>query len=72
MYASNRSIGSIETVADAIQNRGVMVVAGGDGAINSVFARRRVKAATDGEIVWLRTPLEFRRAPKPLYLIKPV
>lgn len=37
----------------------------------SVFARRRIKVAVDGEIVWLRTPLDFRVAPKPLYLIKP-
>jgi diacylglycerol kinase family enzyme len=32
---------------------------------------RRVKVATDGEIVWLRPPLEFRVAAEPLYLLKP-
>ncbi len=32
---------------------------------------RRVKVATDGEIVWLRAPLEFGVAPEPLYLLKP-
>ncbi len=32
--------------------------------------RRRVKVATDGEIVWLKTPLEFRVSPQPLYLLK--
>jgi diacylglycerol kinase family enzyme len=38
----------------------------------SGFVRRRIKVAMDGEILWLRTPLEFRVAPRPLYLIKPV
>jgi len=33
--------------------------------------RRRIKVATDGEIIWLKTPLEFRVSPKPLYLLKP-
>ncbi|MGZ8216643.1 diacylglycerol/lipid kinase family protein [Methylomagnum sp.] len=37
----------------------------------SLFARHRIKVATDGEIDWLRTPLHFRVAPKPLYLVKP-
>ncbi len=32
---------------------------------------RRVKVATDGEITWLRTPLQFRVAPQPLRLLKP-
>ena len=35
------------------------------------YRQRRVKIATDGEIVWLRAPLEFRVAPEPLYLLKP-
>ena len=35
------------------------------------FYRRRVKIATDGEIVWLSAPLEFRISPEPLYLLKP-
>lgn len=33
--------------------------------------RRRVKVATDGEVAWLKTPLEFRVAPEPLWLLKP-
>lgn len=37
----------------------------------SRFARHRIKVATDGEVFWLKTPLDFRVAPKPLYLIKP-
>lgn len=36
-----------------------------------LYPRRRVKVATDGEIVWLATPLEFRVSPEPLYLLKP-
>lgn len=32
---------------------------------------RPVKVATDGEIVWLGAPIEFRVAPEPLYLLKP-
>jgi diacylglycerol kinase family enzyme len=32
---------------------------------------RRLKVATDGEIVWMRTPLVFRPAPKPLQLLAP-
>jgi len=35
------------------------------------YGTRRVKVATDGEIVWLRTPIEFGVAPEPLYLLKP-
>ena len=34
--------------------------------------RRKVKLAFDGEIGWMRPPLEFRVAAKPLYLLKPV
>jgi diacylglycerol kinase family enzyme len=37
----------------------------------SRFARHRIKVATDGEVFWLKTPLDFRVAPKPLYLVKP-
>jgi diacylglycerol kinase family enzyme len=33
---------------------------------------RRIKAAIDGEVTWLRTPLEFRVSAKPLYLLKPL
>ena len=32
---------------------------------------RMVKVAIDGEVSWMRTPLDFRVADKPLYLIKP-
>jgi diacylglycerol kinase family enzyme len=35
------------------------------------FSARRVKVATDGEIIWLQRPIEFRVAPEPLYLLKP-
>ncbi|MCB5207952.1 diacylglycerol/lipid kinase family protein [Methylovorus mays] len=34
------------------------------------FPRRRIKVATDGEIVRLKSPLQFRVAPRPLQLIK--
>ncbi|MDN5835904.1 MAG: diacylglycerol kinase [Nitrosospira sp.] len=33
--------------------------------------KRRVKVATDGEIVWMDVPLEFRVSPQPLRLLKP-
>lgn len=41
--------------------------------LNVASARgpRRVKVATDGEVVWMRLPLQFRVAPEPLWLIKP-
>ena len=32
----------------------------------------RVKVAFDGEVNWMRTPLEFKVSPTPLYLIKPL
>lgn len=35
------------------------------------YGPRRLKVATDGEIVWMRAPLEFRVADEPLWLIKP-
>lgn len=31
----------------------------------------QIKVATDGEIVWLKSPLVFRVSPDPLYLLKP-
>ncbi len=37
----------------------------------SSYGRRGVKVATDGEILHLRGPLEFRVAPEPLHLLKP-
>lgn len=36
------------------------------------YGLRRIKVAADGEIMLLRTPLEFRVSPRPLYLLKPV
>lgn len=38
---------------------------------SSRHLKRRVKVATDGEVVWMDTPLEFRVSPHPLYLLKP-
>lgn len=35
------------------------------------LSARRVKVATDGEVVWMRLPLEFRVSPEPLMLIRP-
>ena len=32
---------------------------------------RRMKVATDGEICWMTSPLEFKVGPEPLYLLKP-
>ncbi|MDQ3061007.1 MAG: diacylglycerol kinase [Pseudomonadota bacterium] len=32
---------------------------------------RRIKVATDGEVVWMRTPLVFEVAPEPLLLLVP-
>ncbi len=32
----------------------------------------RIKIATDGEIKWMHTPIEFSVAPKPLLLLKPI
>lgn len=36
------------------------------------LGRRRVKVATDGEVLRMRAPLVFRVAPEPLMLIKPM
>ncbi|SFN97395.1 diacylglycerol/lipid kinase family protein [Nitrosospira briensis] len=38
---------------------------------SSRHLKRRVKVATDGEVVWMDTPLEFRVSPHPLHLLKP-
>ncbi len=35
------------------------------------YGLRRTKVAADGEISWMRSPLTFEVAPKPLYLLKP-
>ncbi len=37
---------------------------------HSRFVRGRIKVAIDGEILWLKTPLDFQVAPRPLLLIK--
>lgn len=34
------------------------------------YGRKRLKVATDGEVLLMRTPIEFRVAPEPLWLIK--
>jgi diacylglycerol kinase family enzyme len=34
------------------------------------YGPRGVKVATDGEIVWMKMPLEIRVSPEPLYLLK--
>ncbi|MEK8029596.1 diacylglycerol kinase family protein [Ideonella sp. DXS29W] len=36
------------------------------------FGRRRMKVAADGEVFRMRAPLQFRVAPQPLMLIKPL
>jgi hypothetical protein len=33
--------------------------------------RRRLKVATDGEIMWMNSPIVFRVAPHPLLLLLP-
>jgi diacylglycerol kinase family enzyme len=35
------------------------------------FGARRVKVATDGEVLWMRLPVRFELAPHPLMLIRP-
>jgi len=35
------------------------------------FGVRRVKVATDGEVVWMKGPLEFKVAREPLWLLRP-
>lgn len=35
------------------------------------YGRRRIKVAMDGEVAWLKTPLVFQVAPKPLKLLVP-
>ncbi|CAN5196870.1 diacylglycerol kinase family protein [soil metagenome] len=38
---------------------------------SSRYRKRRVKVATDGEVISLAAPLDFRVSPQPLYLLKP-
>ena len=35
------------------------------------YGTRRVKVAADGEIMWLRTPLDLRVSPRSLFLMVP-
>jgi diacylglycerol kinase family enzyme len=35
------------------------------------YGRRKIKVAFDGEVRWMRTPIEFLVPTKPLYLLKP-
>lgn len=37
----------------------------------SKYGSRRVKVAFDGEVDWMRWPLEFKVSPQPLYVLKP-
>jgi diacylglycerol kinase family enzyme len=39
---------------------------------SSLYRSRRVKAAIDGETIWVNAPLEFKVSPVPLLLMKPV
>lgn len=39
---------------------------------SSLYRSRRVKAAIDGETIWVTAPLEFKVSPVPLLLMKPV
>ena len=39
---------------------------------SSLYRSRRVKAAIDGETIWVDAPLEFKVSPVPLMLMKPV
>jgi diacylglycerol kinase family enzyme len=36
-----------------------------------LYRARRVKVAFDGEVAWMRPPLDFRVLPQPLWLLKP-
>ena len=73
-----RSVGALALLA--LLYRGALGQIGDDANIES-FAfdkltvrprrRRRVKAAIDGEVIWLRTPLVFEVAPRPLPLLVP-
>ncbi len=39
--------------------------------VASTRGHRRVKVATDGEVAWMRMPLQFSVAAEPLWLVKP-
>lgn len=39
---------------------------------SSLYRSRRVKAAIDGETIWVDAPMEFKVSPVPLLLMKPV
>ncbi|MCY7309110.1 MAG: diacylglycerol kinase, partial [Rhodoferax sp.] len=40
-------------------------------AVQPGYRVQRVKVATDGEVLWLDTPIAFRVGPQPQYLLKP-
>ncbi len=61
------SLGEADTVESFQFQR--MVVTPRTAALAS--GKRRVKVAFDGEVGWMRSPLEFRVSPRPLYLLKP-
>lgn len=53
--------------------RGVEHFASSRVTVTPSFRRiRRLKIATDGEIEWMDTPIEFRIAPEPLLLLTPI
>lgn len=53
--------------------RGVEHFASSSLTVTPSFRRiRRLKVATDGEIEWMTAPIEFRVAPEPLLLLKPI
>lgn len=53
--------------------RGVEHFASSSLTVTPFFQRiRRLKVATDGEIEWMTAPIEFRVAPEPLLLLKPI
>ena len=35
------------------------------------YGRARIKIAVDGEVMWMRMPLEFKVADQPLFLLAP-
>lgn len=38
--------------------------------LSTLYHTRRIKAAIDGEVIWLNAPLEFRVSSEPLFLLK--
>lgn len=53
--------------------RGVEHFTSSSVTVTPSFRRfRRLKVATDGEVEWMNTPIEFRIAPEPLLLMRPL